>query len=150
MEDMKASQHVFAKIVEKLEELRTVVRDDNAVERITQEVAGALNAINHAGVKSDEALAENLRATLMPLVEAVVASNDMHKTLAASIESSNRRIETAHAQLVEELVGKIELISNPQMLPLPIGSEVSGPSLESIADATLALDIVPAADARTA
>ena len=150
MEDMKANQQVFAKIVEKLEELRTVVRDDNAVERITQEVAGALNAINQAGVKSNEALAETLRATLMPLVEAVVASNDVHKTLAASVESSTRSIETAHAQLVEELVGKIELISNPQMLPLTVGTEVSGPSLESIADATLALDIVPAADVRTA
>lgn len=150
MEDMKTSQQVFAKIVEKLEELRAVVKDDTAVERLSKEVTGALNSLSDSGLKSNEALAENLRSALMPLVEAVVASNDVHKTLAASVESSNRNIESSHSQLLDELMGKIDLINNPEMRPLAISEEASGPSLESIADATLALDNVTAADVRTA
>jgi len=150
MEDMKANQQVFAKIVERLEELRTVARDDTTVERLTQEVTGALNAVSDCAIKSNEALAENLRSTLMPLVEAVVVSNDIHKTLAASVESSTRNIETTHSQLLDELIGKIDLINNPDMRSLAISEEASGPSLESIADATLALDNVTAADVRTA
>jgi predicted transcriptional regulator len=150
MENMKANQQVFAKIVEKLEELRTVVRDDTTVERLTHEVTGALNSVSDCAVKSNEALAENLRLTLMPLVEAVVASNDVHKTLAASDESNNRNIETSHSQLLDELMGKIDLINNPQMRALGVSEEASGPSLESIANATLALDNVTATDVRTA
>ncbi len=132
MEDMKTNQQVFAKIVEKLEELRAVVKDDTAVERLSKEVTGALNSLSDSDLKSNEALAENLRSALMPLVEAVVASNDVHKTLAASVESSNRNIESSHSQLLDELMGKIDLINNPEMRPLAISEEASGPSLESI------------------
>ena len=47
-------------------------------------------------------------------------------------------------------MGKIDLINNPQMRALGVSEEASGPSLESIANATLALDNVTAADVRTA
>ena len=120
------------------------------MERLTREITGALNAVSDCAIKSNEALAENLRSTLMPLVEAVVVSNDIHKTLAASVESSTRNIETTHSQLLDELMGKIDLINNPDMRSLAISEEPSGPSLESIADATLAFDNVTAADVRTA
>jgi len=150
MEDMKANQQVFTKIVEKLEELRTVAKDDTTVERLTQEVSGALNAVSDCAVKSNEALAENLRSALLPLVEAVVASSDVHKALAASVESSNRGIEAANAGLLDELMGKIDLISNPETRLSAASEEAFGSSLESIANATLALDHVPASDVRTA
>lgn len=150
LEDMKANQQVFAKIVEKLEELRTVVRDESAVERMTQEVTGALTTINRAGIKSNEAFAENLRSTLMPLVEAVAASNDAHKSLVASVESSHRSIETANSHLMDELMSKIDLISTPQERSLSASEEASGASLESIVDATQALRNATATDVRTA
>lgn len=150
LEDMKANQQVFAKIVEKLEELRTVVRDESAVERMTQEVTGALTTINRAGIKSNEAFADNLRSTLLPLVEAVAASNEAHKSLVASVESSHRSIETTNSHLMDELMSKIDLISTPQERSLSAGEEVSVSSLESIADATQALGNVTVADVRTA
>ena len=120
------------------------------MERLTQEVTGALNAVSDSGVKSNEVFADNLRLTLMPLVEAVVASSDVHKALAASVESSNRGIEAANARLLDELMGKIDLISNPETRLLAASEEAFGPSLESIANATQALDHVPASDVRTA
>lgn len=150
LEDMKANQQVFAKIVEKLEELRSVVRDESAVERMTKEVTGALTTINRAGIKSNEAFADNLRSTLMPLVEAVAASNESHKSLVASVESSHRRIETANSLLMDELISKIDLISTPQERTLSASEEVSRSSLESIVDATQALGNIAAADVRTA
>jgi predicted transcriptional regulator len=150
LEDMKANQQVFAKIVEKLEELRSVVRDESAVERMTKEVTGALTTINRAGIKSNEAFADNLRSTLMPLVEAVAASNEAHKSLVASVESSHRSIETANSLLMDELIGKIDLISTPQERTLSASEEVSRSSLESIVDATQALGNIAAADVRTA
>lgn len=151
LEDIKANQQVFAKIVEKLEELRTVVRDESAVERMTQEVTGALTTINRAGIKSNEAFADNLRSTLVPLVEAVAASNDAHKSLVASVESSHRSIETANSHLMNELMGKIDLISTSQERSLAAYEEGSGASLESMPDATLVVDgSVIATDVRTA
>lgn len=151
LEDIKANQQVFAKIVEKLEELRTVVRDESAVERMTQEVTGALTTINRAGIKSNEAFADNLRSTLVPLVEAVAASNDAHKSLVASVESSHRSIETANSHLMNELMGKIDLISTSQERSLAAYEEVSGSSLESMPDATLVVDSsVTTTDVRTA
>jgi biopolymer transport protein ExbB/TolQ len=150
LEDMKANQQVFAKIVEKLEELRAVVRDENAVERMTQEVTGALTTINRAGIKSNEAFADNLRSTLMPLVEAVAASNEAHKSLVASVESSHRSIEMTNSQLMDELMGKIDLISTPQERSLSASEEASKSSLETIVDATQAPGNVAAADVRTA
>lgn len=150
LEDMKANQQVFAKIVEKLEELRTVVRDESAVERMTQEVSGALTTINRAGIKSNEAFADNLRSTLLPLVEAVAASNEAHKSLVASVESSHRSVEMTNSHLMDELMSKIDLISTPQERSLSAGEEVFVSSLESIADATQALGNVTETDVRTA
>jgi len=150
MEDIKTNQQVYVKVVEKLEELRTIVRDDTAVERMSQEVTGALNAMSHASIKSNEAFADSLRSTLTPLVEAVLASNDVHKTLAANVESSNHSIETAHAHLLDELMGKIDLINKPEGRSLSVNEEASVPSLESIADATLARENETTADVRTA
>jgi hypothetical protein len=150
LKDMKANQQVFAKIVDKLEELRAVVTDESAVERMTQEVTGALTTINRAGIKSNEAFADNLRSTLIPLVEAVAASNEAHKSLVASVESSHRSIETTNSHLMDELMSKIDLISTPQYPSLTAIEEVSRPSLESIVDATQALGHVAVADARTA
>jgi archaellum component FlaC len=148
--DIKAIQQVFAKIVEKLEELRTVVRDESAVERMTQEVTGALTTISRAGIKSNEAFAENLRSTLVPLVEAVAASNDAHKSLVTSVESNHRSIETANSHLMNELMNKIDLISTSQERSSSASEEVTGSSLDSIVDATQALRDVVAADVRTA
>lgn len=150
MEDMKANQQVFAKVADKLEELRTSVKDDSTLERFTQEVTGALNAISVAGIKNNEALADNMRITLTPLVEAVMASTDAHKVLAANVESSNRDFETAHSNLLDELMGKIDLISNPEMRSTNIGETLSESSLESITEATLALENKSPADMRTA
>lgn len=150
LEDMKANHQVFAKIVEKLEELRTVVRDESAVERMTQEVTGALTTINRAGIKSNETFAESLRSTLMPLVEAVAASNDAHKSLVASVESSHRSIETANSHLMDELMNKIDLISAHQERSLSASEEASGASLESIVDATQALRNATTTDMRIA
>lgn len=150
LEDMKAHQQVSAKIVEKLEELRSVVRDDNTVERMSQDVMGALSAISTAGIKSNEALADSLRATLAPLVDAVVASNEVHKTLAASVESSHRSIETTQSHLLDELLSKIDLISKPEVLSQSASEDALKPSLESIVDATLATSNEAAADVRTA
>jgi hypothetical protein len=120
------------------------------LERITREVTGALNNINESCIKSNEAFADSLSSTLMPLVDAVVASNDVHKTLAASVESSSRSFETTHSQLLDELMGKIDLINKPEMQTLAVSELASAPSLESIADATLARESVPAIDVRTA
>jgi biopolymer transport protein ExbB/TolQ len=150
MEDMKANQQVFAKVADKLEELRTTVKDNNTFERFTQEVTGALNAISVAGIKNNEALADNMRTTLTPLVDAVMASTDAHKTLAANVESSNRDLETAHSQLLDELMGKIDLISNADIRVPSVGEPTSGPSLESITEATLARENSSPADVRTA
>lgn len=150
LEDMKANQQVFAKIVEKLEDLRAVVRDESAVERMTQEVTGAMTAINRAGIKSNEAFADNLRSTLMPLVEAVASSNEAHKSLIASVESSQRSIEITNAQMMDELMGKIDLISTTRERSLSASEGASKPSLETIIDVTQALDNVAAADVRIA
>lgn len=150
MTDMKANQHVFAKVVEKLEELQTTVRDDSALERITQEVSGALRAISAAGIKSNETLAESLRTTLMPLVEAVIASTDEHKVMAANIETSNRSLEAAHSHLMDELMGKIDLINKSEKHIPNTDETVDGPSLESITEATLALEKSSPEEMRTA
>lgn len=150
IEDMKSNKQVTTRIIEKLDELGTLVRDNSTLERITQEVTGALNNINESCIKGNEAFADSLSSTLMPLVEAVVASNDVHKTLAASVESSNRSFETTHSQLLDELMGKIDLINKPEMQTLAVSDVASAQSLESIADATLARESMPAIDVRTA
>ncbi len=138
LEDMKAHQQVSAKIVERLEELRSVVKEDSTVERMSQNVMGALSAISTAGVKSNEALADNLRATLVPLVDAVVASNDAHKVLAASLESSHRSMEATQSHLLDELLTKIDLFGKSGGLSQSASEDASRPSIESIVDATLA------------
>ncbi|MNT95714.1 hypothetical protein D3C72_2376450 [compost metagenome] len=79
-----------------------------------------------------------------------MASTDAHKTLAANVESSNRDLETAHSQLLDELMGKIDLISNADIRVPSVGEPTSGPSLESITEATLARENSSPADVRTA
>ena len=147
MEDMKANHQVIAKIVEKLEELSTIVRDDSSNDRITHEVGRALNAINDAGIKNNEALAESIRSTLTPLVEAVVANNDTHKSLVARVDQSDRTIDIAHSQL-DELIDKIEHINNLNVLPSAVNEAIVLPETEPLPDAAPALDEV--ADVRTA
>lgn len=150
LEDMKANQKVFANIVENLEDLRAVVRDETALDRMTKEVTSALTTINRAGIKSNEDLAENLRSTLMPLVEAVAASNEVHKSLVASVESSQRCIEMTNSQLLDQLIGKIDLVSTPQGHSLSVSEDASESSLEKIVNAPQTLGTVAAADVRTA
>ncbi|VVN21388.1 hypothetical protein [Pseudomonas fluorescens] len=147
MEDMKANHQVIAKIVEKLEELSTIVREDNSNDRISHEVGRALNAINDVGIKNNEALAESIRSTLTPLVEAVATNNDTHKSLLARVDQSDRTIEIAHSQL-DELIGRIEHINNLNVLPSAVNEAIVPPETEPLPDSAPALN--RASDVRTA
>ena len=147
MEDMKANHQLIAKIVEKLEELSTIVRESSANDRISNEVGRALYAINDAGIKYNETVAENIRLTLTPLVEAVLANNEKHKSLLARVDQSDRTIEVAHSHL-DELIGKIEKINTLNVLPSTVNEAIVMPETALLADSASALD--NAADVRTA
>lgn len=147
MEDMKANHQVIAKIVEKLEELSTILREDSVNDRISNEMGRALHAINDAGIKHNDTIAENIRLTLAPLVEAVVANNDAHKSLMVRVDQSDRTIEIAHSQL-DELIGRIEHINNLNVLPSAVNEATVIPESELLPDAAPALD--KSADVRTA
>ena len=147
MEDMKANHQLIAKIVEKLEELSTIVRESSANDRISNEVGRALYAINDAGIKYNETVAENIRWTLTPLVEAVLANNEKHKSLLARVDQSDRTIEVAHSHL-DELIGKIEKINTLNVLPSTVNEAIVMPETALLADSASALD--NAADVRTA
>lgn len=147
MEDLKANHKVIAKIVDKLDELHAAVRDDSTVDRISHTVAGALNAINDVGIKNSEAFADNIRSTLVPLVEAVMASNDTHKTLAVRVDQSHRTIEIAHSQL-DELMGKIDQINNIEVRHPAVNEATMVPVVEPLPNSAPELGDV--ADVRTA
>lgn len=148
MEDIKANQQVFAQIVQKIDELRVSVADNKAVEGFTREVTESLRTINETGMRDVETLADSIQTKLSPLVEAIVASNEVQKTFASHIELTAQQLEAAQSKMLDELKSTIEQVTNPVSLPDAINEAVHFSSGENLIDSKRTSDDV--SDVRTA
>lgn len=148
MADLKANQDVFAQIVQKIDELRVSVTDNKAVEGFAREVAESLKAISETGKTNIETLADSMQTKLTPIVEAVVASNEVQKTLVSHVALTAQQLGAAQSQMLDELKSAIEQVANPVSLPGAINEVAHFPSDENLADSKRTSDDVT--DVRTA
>lgn len=148
MADMKANQEVFSQIVQKIDDLRLSVSDNGAVEGFAREVAESLKTISETGMKNVETLADSMQTNLAPLVDAVVASNEVQRMLVSHVELSTQQLGAAQSQMLDELKSAIEQGANPVSLPGVINEVAHFSSGENVVDSTRTSDGV--ADVRTA
>lgn len=113
LSEVKARQQMVERIVEKLNALHVHLEQDETAERLSGQVASALDAVRLSSEAANDVLANNLRSTLAPLVQVLNDSNESHRALAGRIEQGNRSLDTAHGQL-DELMSKIEQISTAE------------------------------------
>lgn len=148
MADMKSNQHVFAQIAQKIDDLRISVTDNKAVEGFTREVAESLKHISETSKKNVETVADSMQTKLAPLVDAVVASNEVQKALVSRVELTVQQLGAAQTQMLDELKGALEQVAKPTPLSGAINEIAHISSGDNLVDAKRTSDDV--ADVRTA
>jgi hypothetical protein len=129
-EEVKSNRVVIEQVVERLHALQQKIEGDDSAAALSQEIDEAFQAVSEASIRTNEALSDSIKGTLMPLIDVISQSNVTHRALADRVEQGNRTIEVAHAQL-DELAGKIDHISKIE----PRQPAVNEPTIPSVLEA---------------
>ncbi|MDR7283165.1 formate dehydrogenase maturation protein FdhE [Pseudomonas corrugata] len=119
-EGVKANQEVISTLADKLGSLHEAV--DGSMANLSTGVDEGFKSVNEVSAKSHDAIAINIRETLMPLIQAILDSNKVHGELAARVEQGSRNIEIAHGHL-DELANKIDHINKIEISQLAVNEE---------------------------
>jgi methyl-accepting chemotaxis protein len=98
-DEMLASQQMTAKIVERLEELSLGNNKIAGAEQMNADFSGVLNSISEVGAKNNQAFAESIGSTLLPLVEAIEKNNETFKRIELRVLQSEHIGDAANIQI---------------------------------------------------
>lgn len=124
MAELKLNRLVSEKIIDRLQSLGDKIEADDTASAISHEIDEAFQALGHTSIRANEALAESIKSTLMPLVQAIVDSNETHKNLALQAAHKHTSLEQAHIHL-DELVRKIDQINKVELVAPALNESVS-------------------------
>ena len=113
-EELKSNRAVVGQVVDKLQALHNKIEGDDSATVLSREVDVAFKAIGEASIRANEAFSDSIKSTLLPLIQAITDSNDIHKGLATQVVQGNAAIGAAHAHL-DELVQKIDHINKIEL-----------------------------------
>jgi molecular chaperone GrpE (heat shock protein) len=142
--ELKASRAVIEQVALRLQQLQTKIDSDDSSTVLSQEIDAALRSATKQNASAHEAFSASITNTLLPLIEVIAKSNEMHGALAQRVEDGSRTIEIAHSQL-DELVGKIDHINTIELRQ----PAVNEPILATVSSVVTDSAAEPIADART-
>ena len=115
-DELKLNRQVSEKAIERLQSLNEKIEKDDTAAVLSQEIDEAFEVMGKTAMRANEAFSESIKSTLMPLIQAIVDSNETHKGLASQVVHSQTALEQAHTHL-DEIVRKIDHINQIEVLP---------------------------------
>jgi ABC-type transporter Mla subunit MlaD len=129
--EIKSNREVVEKVADRLQALHKFVEADASNASLKTEIGAAFSATSEVTIRANEAFSESIKTTLTPLIQAVVANNESHKTLAMQVTDGVAAIETAQNHL-DELVRKIDHINQLEVRQVAVNEPVLLAELESL------------------
>lgn len=124
MAELKLNRLVSEKVIDRLQSLSDKIEADDTTAAISKEIDEAFQAMGHTSIRANEELSESIKSTLMPLVQAIIDSNETHKSLALQAAHKHTSLEQAHIHL-DELVRKIDQINKIELVTSAVNESVS-------------------------